>query len=242
MRDNRIKKGFTLVELLVAMALIVTIMSMVYGSYFATAKSASTCSSRMAASTQAQTALRQIARLVRTCWAPACPDSTAANDSAPAATKKPKLLSEQTPNYFKGGTDGPADEFLHLVTTTATFAEPDGRQGLFDVTYKFDRTTGVIYADQAGFVGACENTTPKKNWRPIAENIRSVELVFFDGRDWLESFSFRKHKKLPCAVRIIIASEDENHKLYTCKTGAAVSCRQNQNEKTQFVNSVSVVP
>ncbi|MHC4632893.1 MAG: PulJ/GspJ family protein, partial [Planctomycetota bacterium] len=63
------KRGFTLVEILVAMAIIVTIVSMVYGSYFATSKSAETCKAKMALSQQVRKVLQQMARQIRCSYA-----------------------------------------------------------------------------------------------------------------------------------------------------------------------------
>jgi type II secretory pathway component PulJ len=54
-----------LVEVLVAAAIIVTIVSMVYGSYFATAKSTEAYKAKMTLSGQTRKVLGQMARQIR---------------------------------------------------------------------------------------------------------------------------------------------------------------------------------
>jgi len=63
------KSGFTLVEILVAMAIIVTIVSMVYGSYFATSKSTQAYKSKITLSQQGRKVLEQMARQIRCSYA-----------------------------------------------------------------------------------------------------------------------------------------------------------------------------
>jgi prepilin-type N-terminal cleavage/methylation domain-containing protein len=63
MNNKSNKNGFTLLEILVAMAIIVLIVSMVYGSYFATSKSAQACNTRIANSQQGRKLLEKVARM-----------------------------------------------------------------------------------------------------------------------------------------------------------------------------------
>ena len=81
------KDGFTLLEALVAMAIVVSIVSMVYGSYFATSKSADVYKARMTTSESAGGVLQQMARQIR------CSYARAAGDS-PASIEKPLLKTK----------------------------------------------------------------------------------------------------------------------------------------------------
>ena len=69
MKNRYGKNGFTLVEILVAMAIIVVIVSLVYGSYFATSKSTQAYKSRIALFQQGRKVLRQMARQIRCSYA-----------------------------------------------------------------------------------------------------------------------------------------------------------------------------
>ncbi|MHC4244281.1 MAG: PulJ/GspJ family protein, partial [Planctomycetota bacterium] len=62
---RRLRAGFTLIEILVAVTIIVTIVSMVYGSYFATAKSTDAYQARMTTSGQTRKVLDRMARQIR---------------------------------------------------------------------------------------------------------------------------------------------------------------------------------
>jgi type II secretion system protein J len=217
------KTGFTLVELLVALAIIVTIVTMVYGSYSATSKSAQVCSARMAIFQQGSKILEQMAQQVRCSYADAA--QMFANMAAAVSPKK-EAKPENIINYFHGDSDDPRGEILRMVTTHGIFS---GQQedSLFDVTYRFDKGTATLSVSQIRFVNTV-NLTERRNWRPLAENVESVELAFFDGQQWLPKWDFGQKRKLPCAVRISITCEDENYRQYCYGTVANVCCQSSQ--------------
>ena len=235
--NNRLNKhGFTLVELLVAVALIAAILSMVYGSYFATSKSAQICKARITVSQQGCKTLEQMARQIRCSYAGTVDDRT---ESVEAGSKQTGMILEDSISYFNGDSVAPLGEILHLVTTNRLFGEKEPADGLFEVTYKFDKRAGLLSLSQREFVGTAQKTG-EKNWRPIAEGVKSLELAYFDGKKWLRNWDFKDKKKLPCAVRIELSCEDENHRQYHYDTVAYVSCQKNgartQSEKLVLVN------
>jgi len=232
------KNGFTLVELLVAVALIAAILSMVYGSYFATSKSAQTCKARITVSQQGRKTLEQMARQIRCSYAGTVADRTE-TEPVEAGSKQTGMILEDSISYFNGNSVAPRGEILHLVTTNRLFGEKELADGLFAVTYKFDKRASILSLSQREFVGTAQKTG-EKNWQPIAEGVKSLELTFFDGKKWLRSWDFKDKKILPCAVRIEISYEDEDHRQYHYATVANVSCRENgeriQSEKLISVN------
>ena len=237
--NNRLDKhGFSLVELLVAVALIAAILSMVYGSYFATSKSAQTCKARITVSQQGRKTLEQMARQIRCSYAGTVADRTE-TEPVEAGSKQTGMILEDSISYFNGNSVAPRGEILHLVTTNRLFGEKELADGLFAVTYKFDKRASILSLSQREFVGTAQKTG-EKNWRPIAEGVKSLELTFFDGKKWLRSWDFKDKKILPCAVRIEISYEDEDHRQYHYATVANVSCRENgeriQSEKLISVN------
>lgn len=234
MNNDRGKSGFTLVELLVALAIIVAIVTMVYGSYFATSKSVQVYQARLATFKQASKVLEQMAQQVRCSYA----DVSVPADTT-AVFGKEKIMLENTINYFRGGPDGPDGEILRMVTT---YGICSGQQmdGLFDVTYKFDKSAGTLSLSQMRFVDAAKNLNEKINWRPLAENVRAVELAFFDGQQWVSGWDFRQKRKLPCAVRISITCEDENYRQYCYGTVANICC-QNSHGSSSPPEALAVV-
>jgi type II secretion system protein J len=229
------KNGFTLIEILVAVAIIVTIVSMVYGSYFATSKSAQVCKKRMALSQQGRELLGQMARQIR------CSYASSFKKSTPPAVKgslKKEVTLENTISYFNGNSSEMGGEILYLVTTNSILEQKS--PGLFEVTYKFDKSSGSLFLCQDRFIDAPENVIEKKNWQPLAGNIESIELAFFDGRQWLQTWDFKEKKALPYAVKINLTFQDENQRQYSYGTTAYICCRKNQGKKTTSARLVSV--
>jgi prepilin-type N-terminal cleavage/methylation domain-containing protein len=229
-------KGFTLIEILVAMTIIVTIVSMVYGSYFATAKSADVYKTRMTLSGQTRKVLIQMARQIRCSYIGEANENT---DLAGKVSGSLKTIRESPVIYFSYEPDAPGSWTLHLVTTNRLFCDDGHANGLIDIAYKFDKNIGTLYLSQRRFVGISENNIEDRNWRPLLENVESVELEFFNGRQWLREWDFKQNRKLPIAVKIGMTCEDENSRQCQYGTIAYVDSSRGQDPKILFEKSVS---
>ncbi len=236
MSSNSGKGGFTLVEILVAMAIIVTIVSMVYGSYFATSKSTQVYKSKITLSQQGRKVLEQMTRQIRCSYAKKANKNTY-QTSIPQQGKADPVGEI---NYFNGNSDEPSGEILHLVTTNGFLVEQDPPNGLFEVTYKFDKSKGLLFSSQRRFASTTKSAAQKKKWQPIAEDIESLNLAFFDGQQWLDKWDFKDKRELPGAVKINITWEDENHRQYQYGTIVYICCRKNQGKETRTGALVSV--
>ncbi len=235
MSSSSDKDGFTLVEILLAMAIIVTIVSMVYGSYFATSKSTQAYKSRITLSQQGRKVLGQMARQIRCSYA-----SKADKNTYPAPTpQQGKADPASVINYFNGNSDEPSGEILHLVTTNGFSVGLVPSNGLFEVTYKLDKSRGLLFSSQRRFAATSKSVEQKKKWQQIAEDIESLKLAFFDGQKWLNKWDFKDKKQLPFAVKINITWEDENHRQYQYGTIAYICCRKNQGKETRSGTLVS---
>jgi type II secretion system protein J len=214
------KYGFTLVEVLLAMAIIATIISIVYGSYFVISQSVKTCKMRTALSQQGQKALGLLARQIRCSYVPA------ANTEKHTSGQK-TAANENATDYFSGSSDASGSATLHFITTNAFASKQKAADGLFEVDYKLDGKTGVLLLNQRPFAGT-PGSTSENTWLPIAKNIASIKLEFFEGHQWLRGWNFKEQGQLPAAVRINITCEDENRREYHCETVAYVYCGTNQ--------------
>lgn len=241
MNDRLNKHGFTLVELLVAVALIASILCMVYSSYFATSKSVQTCKGIIAASQQGRKALEQMARQIRCSYEPTDANYTQAEPVEPGSkqTIQKGMIIEEDICYFNGNSASPKGEILHLVTTSRSIGEKQPADGLFEVMYKFNKRAGMLFLSQGEFTGTAQKTV-NRDWQTVAEGVKFLELKFFDGDKWLRSWDFKDMKKLPSAVRIEISCEDDNHRQRHYSTVAYVFCRKDkasiQSEKLVSVN------
>jgi len=242
MRGKLNQAGFTLVELLAAMAIIAAIVSMVYGSYRATCESMRTQQSRIELCRQVRTALTTIARQIRCCWAPTPTDPLQTSPEIISNTTADRHTTTQKkiPEYFSAGFDSRSGQFLSMVTTAKAVSEADNPYGLFEVRYKFDRTTRTLYESRCVFAGTVEDRPKQVNWRSVAEAVRGFEVTIFDGRRWVNSFSFREQKKLPCAVRVEITCENGRERLRTFAVTSRPACRQPDDNTAQAAPLVSV--
>jgi len=229
--------GFTLVEILVAAAIIVTIVSMVYGSYFATAKSTDVYKVRMTLSGQTRKVLGQMSRQIRCSYIGKTVEDT---DSAGTFSRGERKITEKPIIYFNCEPDAPGGEILHLVTTNGLFCQEGQADGLFDVTYKFDKNSGTLSLSQIRFIGTPERLIEERNWRPLLRNVECIELEFFDGQQWLSKWDFKQKRKLPYAVRIGITSKDKNYRQCHYGTIAHVGCSGSQGRGALSETLVSV--
>jgi len=223
------KGGFTLVEILVAMAIIVTIVSMVYGSYFATSESTQAYKSKMTLSQQGRKVLEQMARQICCSYAGKADEHTYPT----SIPQQEKTVPPSAIDYFSGNSDEPSGEILHLITTNGFSVGQVPQDGLFEVTYKLDKSRGLLFLSQRRFADIPKNAVQKKNWQPIAENVECFKLEFFDGQQWLNKWDFKDKGELPCAVKINITLEDKNNRRYQYGTIAYIFCRKNQGEETR---------
>ncbi|MHC4572954.1 MAG: prepilin-type N-terminal cleavage/methylation domain-containing protein [Planctomycetota bacterium] len=230
------KFGFTLVEILVAVAIIVAVVSMLYGSYLAATKSAQAYNARMTLLNEGREVLEQMARQIRGSYAPTYPGQAkaarephgpAGHLSYPATliSRNAKVTPGSEVSYFEANADERREEVLHLVTTNSCSARQATAEGLFEIAYKLDRERGVLFLSEERFIPSAEKAAERRNWQLIAENIIGLELAFFDGRQWLRKWSFRDRRILPCAVRIDLICEDEGRRQLHFGTVAYVSCR-----------------
>jgi type II secretion system protein J len=228
------KNGFTLVEILVAVTLIVAIVSMVYGSYFATSRSTQLCQARMGQFQDMRRLLTLMARQVRGAYC----DQQA--HRVKVASGRGKVQLENAVDYFSGNGDDPSGRILHLLTTCSgsRFATP--QNGLFELTYKLDKAVGLLSVGERRFAGPSDGAGQGPQWRPVAENVTSLELAFFDGEQWLKEWSFENKKELPAAVKINISSEDQAGRQYHDGTVAYVCCRSRQGQETELETPMAV--
>jgi len=234
-----LRTGFTLVEILVAMTIIVTIVSMVYGSYFATARSTDVYKVRMTLSGQTRKVLRQMAQQIRCSYLGKTQERS---DSAGAISRGEREITEKPIIYFNCEPEAPDGEILHLVTTNGLFCQDGQADGLFNVAYKFDKDSGTLSLSQRRYVGTPEKLIEKRNWRPLLANVECVELDFFDGKQWLPEWNFIKQKRtLPYAVKIGITCKDENYRQCHYGTIAYVGCSGSRGRETlsETLESVS---
>jgi len=201
------KHGFTLLEILIAVTIFSIIISVVYGSYYAALQSARRCQTKIAQSRQARSLLTRMARQIRCCYLPPTP-KPAVTDEKTTATMP---LPENSPLYFRGGTDHPEKIILYLTTTAAGFRDNDLPWGPFEVAYKYDALNQKLYYHQQKFIPIPKNPPHQWNWSPLAQNVSGIELTFFNENRWFTAWDFKDKKTLPQSVKISLYLSDADH-------------------------------
>jgi len=219
MNKTRFKNGFTLVEILLTLALIASVLSMVFGSYVATSRSAEVYRDGMAICRQGRIALDQMARQTRCAYAGRAVDAVSGESDIRGKT----VARQDSVSYFSGCMAGINGEILRFVATSGlTHHEGGPPVGLFEVAYRFDTRARTLFFSQGRFLGRMQKTG-SGDWMPVAENVERLNLEFFDGRQWLRRWDFEDKKELPSAVRIEIRCTDQSNRRYDYSTVAHVS-------------------
>jgi len=211
------RNGFTLIEVVIAAAIIVSIFSILYGTYFAVSESTKTVRAKQKLSQHTADMMTRLARQIRCSYA-----GNTGNQTELAVDNKKKRDTKKI-GYFYGNSDH-LGEILHLITTNSFFVlTQDSSPGLLDVGYKLDRNEGVLYISQSRFTGSTKKTATKE-WVPIADNVREIQLEFFDGAKWSSKWIYNQQKKLPSEVKIDIVFENQTGQTYECSTSVNICC------------------
>jgi len=238
------KAGFTLLEVLVAAAIIVTIVSMVYGSYAATSKSTETYKARMAQSQRVRAALQQISRQIRCCFVPeqyktaegpegaADGNSQVLQDADPVFPTGWQTATKGVSDFFRSDPGAIGGEILRFVTTNAICSGQGQAGGLYEVAYIYDKYTATLLLSERTFVGTSKSVTKTTDRQPLLNNVARIELEFYDGNKWLTRWDLSQSNGLPRAVRIDLTVQDKNHQPLRYSTAVYVSCYKAQPNNT----------
>lgn len=194
MNNRHTKPGLTLIELLIAMAMVVAIISMVNAGFFAASRSAETCTDKMLLDWQQLRLLDSISGQIRCAFAPA-QSKTACFEYRPG-------------------------NILHFLTTRPFALTKDENVGPLEVDYRFDPDRNALLLSQRRFVETSADNPLE--WQEIAGGINNFGLQFYDGRQWLDRWDSDSQKNLPSAVRITIKYQQADLGEQQCTTSAFV--------------------
>jgi len=196
-------KAFTLIEMLVSLAIVSTIVTMVYGSYAATSRSLEVYSSRMACCERAQLALRLMARQIRCAYAPA---------TAPT-------VFQAEPQNLRG-------DLLSFATTSGFGLGLDRPVGISHVAYRYDSRARILSLRCEPGVYRQDSLRDSDTWRPMLTDVASIELKFHDGRNWQPRWDSTHGGRLPQAVKIVLSITDERGRHRHYATTVPVVCQK----------------
>jgi prepilin-type N-terminal cleavage/methylation domain-containing protein len=247
MNSNRHNTGFTLIEMLIALAMMAMIVSMVYGSYAVTTGSVQAYDHRLTYSQRATLVLRLMARQLRCAYAPpADPNRSVSTAAGGNSTQSPvdsvrpgQVLHERLRPVFQGDAQHPHGGLLSFVTTAGLSGGSGGPRGLSQVRYRLDPITNTLWLDCGPRRDRLSHTDFAQRGQPILDHVVAVDLAFHDGQRWLPKWSGTKSRQLPHAVRIDLNLLDEEGRSYhfgttvrifTQAAGAPMATKQTSRE------------
>jgi prepilin-type N-terminal cleavage/methylation domain-containing protein len=232
MNDRSKNKAFTLVEILVALALIGLIVSMVYGSYAATTRTLDIYNSRMACGDRTHLVLRLLARQFRCAYmAPQQAGGTQTSASLPpfddqqTQAQPRNTLSGPSSVAFRGDPRDPRGEILCLTTSGGFSRGPDQPGGLSRIRYRYEARGGRLSIRWGPCLGPSAPQRNSQAWRPVLDGITSIDLEFHDGRRWQPRWNSDETGRLPQAVRVVLTVADEGGRTHRYETAVPIACR-----------------
>jgi type II secretion system protein J len=211
--------GFTLIEVLISLALISTIVTMVYGSFTAACRSMDVYGSRMACGDRTCLVLRLMARQLRCAYVPSFETGLAPSSPQNSTPSLPPAASLIEP--FDSSSEG-----LSFVTTAGLGTGP----ALSRVMYRCDPSSGTLSICCEPYLYGVEGLQGPRDWRPILNGVRSVDVQFYDGQRWQSGWTDAS-RTLPRGARITLTVLDEKDRLHEFKTMVLIGCRNAPQEQ-----------
>jgi type II secretory pathway component PulJ len=206
--------------MLVSLAIVGTIVTMVYGSYAATSRSVDVYSSRMACSERAQLALRMMARQIRCAYAP--PVTTRSTKADAGRTSTPTVPGAA----FQAETRNLRGDLLSFTTTGGSGLGLDKPVGISRVAYRYDERAQVLSICCESSVHRPDDLRDSGTWRPMLTGITGIELEFHDGWNWQPRWDSKSNGKLPQAVKIALSVAGRNGREHHYATTVPIVCQK----------------
>jgi general secretion pathway protein J len=232
--NGELSTGFTLIEILVALAIVSAIMTMVYGSYAATTRSLDLYNSRMACSERASLMLRLMSRQLRCAY---LPSPQAARPQPPQT--QPIAFGDpptgNTPNVppvaFRADSHEASGVILCFPTTGGPRRGPDRPAGLSRVAYRYDPQGGTLSIHCEPCTQRAVDLPDPGQWRPMLTGVTNVDLQFHDGRRWRPEWNSGERNTLPRAVKIALTIVDKSGRVRAFATTAPIGLRNAPQEQ-----------
>lgn len=205
---NSDRRGFTLLEILVASVIMTMIFTIVFGTFFYTLNNAENLEERTALYHRASYILNNISQSVESAFVPFA---------------GAYLDEESEVSAFKGEGDS-VDEFaadsLKMFTSNARFANEAGK--ISYVSYEVSRADEIGVAEwlkdehnplilickaEPFLLAADDSEELDPRW---SLNVRSVNFQYSDGSDWTDDWIYEDQGILPDAVKIEIELADSD--------------------------------
>ena len=222
------RPGFTLLEIIIALSMLVLILGSVYGTYTATTRSLAHSKQKHAMQQQARVFLQRIASEIRCCYA-GYQDKSAQTSPGNIRTGEKELLKQEDVSLFVGKEVSSGESFLQFVTSAVDSKREHSFGGLAIVEYTLDESTNTLSRSKRRYVGGFEDDKDNYNWLVVLENVQEITVEYFDGKKWLEEWDSKDTKGLlPQAVGISLVLQTEDVGPLPFISTVQIVCRRSQ--------------
>ncbi|MBN1764031.1 MAG: prepilin-type N-terminal cleavage/methylation domain-containing protein [Sedimentisphaerales bacterium] len=225
MKSKPGNNAFTLLEILAALAIMMIVISIVYGTFKAASHSAQQGKTIISDIRQGQSLLEKMTRQIRCAYADSIPIETEPHSAGDE-------IQQQSPVFFYANNRAPDDVVLKFITTAPLFNDPELPRGLFKVAYRYqkDKEGGSLYYAQQPCFELSEDNPRQDTWHPLAQNIYALQLSFFDENNWHDTWPDKNQRLLPHAVKISLELGPDNTTTRTYNTIVTTNCYHNPHE------------
>ena len=181
--------GFTIIEILLALAMVGMILGVLYSAYTAVTSSTRNYDSISDIYQTARIVLGNMSREISGAF-------------QPLYAKEEILFAGESKDFRGGGADR-----LSLVTTTCLRGGEEERgYDAFELTYYrgFGMKDGLLLMRRAPYYDP-EEPFEEGEETILAEHVYGLDFAYYDGAEWLEEWDGETQEKLPRAVRITLA-------------------------------------
>jgi general secretion pathway protein J len=229
--------GFTLLEVLVALAVLGLIMGAVYGSYRAVTTSIVDLEPRMDLDQKGRFFLQRLSRQVRCCYGGR---QDQANQPVQDQNDVKKAVSQEQTRFFQGGRTLSDDVALRFVTTSSTLNRKSDVGCLTVISYKVDPLQHALLIREEIYGRQSTNEENDKDWRVVLDDVSEVEFQYFDGMEWRKEWDSSVAGFLPRALRVNLVLESKQAGISASFASVvATRCNGTREPKAQVQGAVS---
>jgi len=161
------QSGFTLIEVLIAAVITTGLLAVVYATWFGTTRSVNRCATITDSGQSARRLLTAMTRQLRTSYP----------------------IRDNTAKTAKNDLDD--NIILKLITASSVVNDPDFPNGPFEAVYKFDPQKATVFYRQQIHMPVSPGQANNSPWIILADNIGAIELSYYDGEKWHETWEVR---------------------------------------------------